>query len=133
MQYIYNSLAAIVIQPLEALVALVAIQQAQLSKDIKAQLSSQIEDIKDKLGAVFKAYSETAKDKVDKVDKTKLLKLLAKEVIRIGLPTVPIIQEPIAAIPKLDLKVINLLNKLIFAAQYTSKLINSVSIRVKSN
>ena len=48
-----------------------------------------IEDIKDKLGAVFKAYSETAKDKADKVDKTKLLELLVKEVIRIGLPTVP--------------------------------------------
>ena len=48
-----------------------------------------IKDIKDKLGAVFKAYGETAKDKADKVDKTKLLELLAKEVIRIGLPTVP--------------------------------------------
>ena len=57
-----------------------------LIKDIKeAWLSSQVEDIKDELGAVFKAYSKTAKDKVDKVDKTKLLELLAKEVIRIGL------------------------------------------------
>jgi len=45
--------------------------------------------IKDKLGAVFKAYGETAKDKTDKVDKTKLPELLAKEVIRIGLPTMP--------------------------------------------
>ena len=43
----------------------------------------------DELGAVFKAYSETAKDKVDKVNKTKLLELLVEEVIRIGLPTVP--------------------------------------------
>jgi len=48
-----------------------------------------IKNIKDKLGAVFKAYSKTAKNKADKVNKTKLLKLLAKEVIRIGLPTVP--------------------------------------------
>ena len=48
-----------------------------------------IKDIKDELGAVFKAYSETTKDKVDEVDKTKLLELLAEEVIRIGLPTVP--------------------------------------------
>ena len=48
-----------------------------------------IKDIKDKLGAVFKARGKTTKDNVDKVDKTKLLKLLAKEVIRIGLPTIP--------------------------------------------
>ena len=47
-----------------------------------------MEDIKDKVGAVFKAYSKTAKDKADKVDKTKLLELLAKEVIRIGLSTI---------------------------------------------
>ena len=47
-----------------------------------------MEDIEDKVGAIFKAYGETAKDKVDKVDKTKLPELLAKEVIRIGLPTV---------------------------------------------
>ena len=50
-----------------------------------------MEDIKDKVGAIFKAYSKTTKDKVDKVDKTKLLELLAKEVIRIGLPAVPTI------------------------------------------
>jgi hypothetical protein len=48
-----------------------------------------IKDIKDKLGAVFKAYGETAEDKADKVDKTELLELLAEEVTRIGLPTVP--------------------------------------------
>ena len=48
------------------------------------------DDIKeDELGAVFKAYSKTIKDKADKVDKTKLLELLVKEVIRIGLSTVP--------------------------------------------
>jgi len=59
-------------------------------KDIKeAWLSSQIEDIKDELGAVFKARGKTAKDKVDKVDKTKLPELLAEEVIRMGLSTVP--------------------------------------------
>ena len=50
-----------------------------------------IKDINDELRAVFKAYSKAAKDKVDKVDKAKLLELLAKEVIRIGLPTVPTI------------------------------------------
>jgi len=50
-----------------------------------------MEDIKDELGAVFEAYSKTTKNKADKVDKTELLKLLAKEVIRIGLFTVPII------------------------------------------
>jgi len=50
----------------------------------------QIKDIKeDELGAVFKACGETTKDKADKVDKTKLPELLAKEVIRMGLPTVP--------------------------------------------
>jgi hypothetical protein len=51
-----------------------------------------IKDIKNKLGAVFKARGETAKDKADKadkVDKTKLLELLAEEVIKIGLPAVP--------------------------------------------
>jgi hypothetical protein len=50
-----------------------------------------VEDIKDKVGAIFKAYSKTAKDKADKVDKTKLLELLAKKVIRLDLPTVPTI------------------------------------------
>jgi len=49
-----------------------------------------IKDIReDELEAVFKAYGKTAKDKADKVDETKLLELLAKEVIRIGLPAVP--------------------------------------------
>ena len=56
-----------------------------LTKGIKeAWLSSQVEDIEDELGAVFKARGETAKDKadeVDKADKTKLPELLAKEVI----------------------------------------------------
>ena len=48
-----------------------------------------MENIKDELWAVFKPRSEATKDKVDKVDKTKLLELLAKEVIRIGLSTIP--------------------------------------------
>ena len=61
MQYIYNSLSAVVV----------------------------IKGIKDKLGAVFKAYSETAKDKADEVDKTRLPELLVKEITRIGLPAVP--------------------------------------------
>ncbi len=51
-------------------------------------LSEGIKDIKDKLGAIFKAYSETIKDKADKVNKTKLIELLAKEVIKIGLFTI---------------------------------------------
>jgi len=92
-----------------------------------------MEDIKDELGAVFEAYGETAKDKVDKVDETELLELLAEEVVRMGLFTVPIIWEPIAAVPELDFKVINLLDKLIFAARRAGEFINSVSIRVKSD
>jgi len=48
-----------------------------------------MENIKDEIQAVYKPYSKTAKDKIDKVDKTKLLELLAEEVIRIGLSTVP--------------------------------------------
>ena len=92
-----------------------------------------MENIKDKLRAVFKPCGEAAKDKVDKVDKTKLLEMLAEEVIRMGLPTVPTLQEPIAAVPKLDLKVINLLDKLIFAARRTSKPISGVNADVKSN
>ena len=50
-----------------------------------------MENIKDKVGAIFKAYSKTTKDKVDKVNKTKLLELLTKEVIRIGLSVIPTI------------------------------------------
>ena len=43
-----------------------------------------MEDIKDKIGAIFEAYSKTAKNKVDKVDKVELPKLLAEEVIKMG-------------------------------------------------
>ena len=50
-----------------------------------------------------------------------------------GPPTVPILWEPIATVPKLDFKVINFLNKLIFAAQCASESINSVNIDIKSN
>ena len=105
-----------------------------LIKDIKeAWLSSQREDIKNKLGVVFKAYGETAKYKVDKVDKTKLPELLAEEVTRMGYFTIFTLQEPIAAIPKLDLKVINLLDKLIFAAQRAGKPISGINADIKSN
>ena len=38
-----------------------------------------------------------------------------------------------AAIPKLDLKVVNLLNKLIFITRRTSKPISGVNADVKSN
>jgi hypothetical protein len=75
-----------------------------------------MEDIKDKVGAIFKAYSETAEDKVDEVNKTELPELSAEEVIKIDLLTVPTIWEPIAAVPKLDFKVVNLSKELIFAA-----------------
>ena len=87
-----------VVQPLEAVI---------LIKD-------DVEE--DKLKAVFKACSETVKDKVNKVNKIKLLELSVKEVIRIGLSTVPTLWEPITAVFKLGFKVINLPNKLIFAA-----------------
>ena len=62
-----------------------------LSKDIQeeARPSSQVEDIEDEVKAVFEARGETAKEKVDEVDKTKLPELLAEEVARMGLPTVP--------------------------------------------
>ena len=50
-----------------------------------------MEDIEDKVGAIFKARGKTAKDKADKVDKTELLELLAEEVARMDLSTVPTI------------------------------------------
>ena len=92
------------------------------------------EDIKeDKFGAVFKARGKTTKDKADKVDKTKLPELLAEEVVRIGLPTVPTTWEPMAAVPKLDLKVINLLDDLIFATRRASKPISGFNADVVFN
>ena len=135
MQYTHDSPSAVVVQPLEALVALVATQQAAvLVEDIKDTWpSSQTEDIKDKLGAVFEACGETAEDKADKVDETELPELSAEEVTRMGLPAVPTSQEPMAAIPELDLKVINLLDKLIFAAWRASKPISGINADVKSN
>jgi hypothetical protein len=66
------------------------------------------------------------------VDKAKLPELLAKEVARIGLSTVPTTWEPIAAVPKLDLKVINLPKELIFAARRTSKPIYGFSAGTES-
>ena len=93
-----------------------------------------MEDIEDKVKAVFKARGETAEDKadkVDKVDKTKLPKLSAEEVATMGLPAVPTTWEPMAAVPKLDLKVVNFPKKLIFTAWRTSKPISGFSIGVK--
>ena len=109
-------------------------QVVALSKDIQeeARPSTQVEDIKDEVGAIFEACSKTTKDKADKVDKAKLLELLAKEVTRISLPVVLTIQEPIAAVPKLELKVINLPKELIFAAWRTSEPISGFSAGVKS-
>ena len=62
-----------------------------LNKDIQeeAQLSGQIEDIKNKIKAVFKARGETTKEKVNKVDKTELPELSAKKIAKMGLFTVP--------------------------------------------
>ena len=91
-----------------------------------------MEDIKDKVGAIFKARGKTAEDKADKVDETELLELLAEEVARMDLPTVPTTWEPIAAVPELDLKVINLPKELIFAAWRASKPICGSSAGVKS-
>ena len=92
-QYTHDSLAAVVVQPIEALAAPVAVQQVVLSEDIaEAQLSSQMEDIKEEeLGTVFKARGETTEDKADKVGKAEFLELLAKEVARMGLPAIPTI------------------------------------------
>ena len=67
----------------------VATQQAVIEDIKEAWPSSQIEDIKDELGAVFEARGETAEDEADKVDETELPELSAEEVIRIGLPAVP--------------------------------------------
>ena len=92
-----------------------------------------MEDIEDELGAVFEARGEVAEDKADEVDETELPELSAEEIIRMGLPTVPTLQEPITAIPKLDLEVINFLDELIFTTQHTSEPINSTSIKVKFN
>ena len=51
-----------------------------------------MEDIKDKIKAIFKAHGKTSKDKADKinkVDETKLPKLSTEEVARIGLSAIP--------------------------------------------
>ena len=92
-----------------------------------------MEDIKDKLGAVFKARGKAAEDKADKVDKTKLLELSAKVIIKMGLPPISTLQEPIAAVPKLDFEVINLPDKLIFAAWRAGKPIGGFNVGVKSD
>ena len=91
-----------------------------------------MEDIEDKVGAIFEARGKAAEDKVDKVDEAKLPELLAKEVARIGLPTVPTTWEPIAAVPKLDLKVVNLPKELIFAARRAGEPIGDVNAGVES-
>ena len=50
-----------------------------------------------------------------------------------GLSTIPILWELMAAIFKLDFKVINFLNRLIFATQRISKRIRGVNADIKSN
>ena len=67
------------------------------------------------------------------MNKIKLLKLSAKEVARMGLPTIFTIWEPMDAVPKLDFKVINLLDNLIFAAWRISKPIGGFNAGDKSN
>ena len=64
----------VIVKSLEALII-------TLNKNIK----------KDKFKTVFKACSETTKNKTDKVNKIKLLELLVEEVAKIGLFTVSII------------------------------------------
>ena len=49
-----------------------------------------------------------------------------------GLPTVPTIWEPMAAVPKLDLKVVNLPKELIFAAWRAGKPIGGFGAGVES-
>ena len=108
-------MAGVVVQPPEALVAPVIIQQVVLNKE--AWLSNQIENIKEEeLGAVFEACGKTAKNKTDKVDKTKLPELLVEKVVKMNFPAVPTTWEPMATVLKLNFKVINLPDKLIFAA-----------------
>jgi hypothetical protein len=48
-----------------------------------------MEDIKDKVRAIFKAHNKAAEDKIDEVNKAKLPKLLAEKVAKIGLLAVP--------------------------------------------
>src|ERR1700733_11800051 len=99
----------------------VATQQA-----VEVWPSSQTEDIEDELGAVFEARGETAEDEADEVDETELPELSAEEVIRMGLPAVPTSWEPLAAVPELDLEVINLPDELIFAARCAGEPIGGV-------
>ena len=134
-QYTHDSLSAVIIQPLKALVASVVTQQAVvLIEDIKeAWLGGQREDIEDELGAVFKACGETAEDEVDKADETELPELSAGEVTIMGILAVPTLWEPMAAVPELDLKVINLPDELIFAARRASESISGVSADVESD
>ena len=97
--------------------ASVLVQQlVALSEDIQeeAQPSTQVEDIEDEVGAIFKACGEAAEDKADEVDEAKLPELSAEEVARMGLPAVPTTWEPMAAVPELDLKVVNFPEELVF-------------------
>ena len=50
-----------------------------------------------------------------------------------GLPAVPTLWEPIAAVPKLDLEVINLPVELIFAARCAGEPIGGVNADVESD
>ena len=50
-----------------------------------------------------------------------------------GLPTIPTLWEPMTAVPKLDLEVINLLNELIFAAWRAGEPIGGFDAGNKSN
>jgi hypothetical protein len=91
-----------------------------------------IKDIEDELGAVFEARGETAEDKADKVDETELPELSAEEVTRIGLSAVPTSWKPITAVPELDFEVINLPDKLIFAAQRAGEPISGFNTDIES-
>ena len=50
-----------------------------------------------------------------------------------GLPAVPTLWEPMAAVPKLDFEVVNLLDELIFATWCTGEPISGFNAGVESN
>jgi len=90
------------------------------------------DDVKeDELGAVFEARGETAKDEADEVDETELLELLVEEVIRMGLPAVSTLWEPMTAVSELGLEVINLPDELIFAARRAGEPISGLNVDVE--
>ena len=75
----------------------------------------------------------TADDEADEMDETELPELLAEEVARMDLPAVPTTWEPMAAVPELDLEVINLPEDLIFTSRRAGEPIGGFSADVESD